>query len=615
MGDVAIKEAEPDAADSIPVAEAGQSPGAATPLAATPLAPAAVASLALATAACGGGGGSSSGGGATGGGGPAPVAVLKPSSDAQAARFILRASLSASTSSIDAVKSQGYEPWLDQQMRTANAQSGAQFLADRGYERVDNNRWYDRQNPADNMIWSQLMSGSNSVRKRAALALSEFFVVSLNPISITWRSSAIAAYWDILNDHAFGNFRDLLEAITLNPAMGVFLNTQGNRKADPNSGRVADENYGREVMQLFSIGLVELNLDGTPRLGSGGQPIETYTNDDVTGIAKAFTGYDYDYTGVGTTVATDGSGRNIQDPLYARQPMTADPAKWRSPRATGYHSDEAKSFLGTSIPAQTGAVQTLKLTLDALFQHPNVGPFFAQQMIQRLVTSNPAPAYVERVARVFNNNGSGVRGDLRAVFKAVLMDDEALADAGLNDQRFGKLREPMIRFAQFGRTFDAASASGNWDIGNLSDSGNRLGQAPLRSPSVFNFFRPGYVPAGSQAAANDMLAPEFQIVDETSVAGYINFMDSTIDSRGSWMRNVKARYTAELPIAHDAAALLDRLDLLLTGKQLRQATRDTILSALNADAVTQTSDDPTKLRRIHTAVLLVMVSNDYLVQK
>lgn len=573
-----------------------------------------IAALALATAACGSGS-SGSGGASPVAGGTAGAPVLKPSTDAQAARFVLRASLSASSASIEAIKSQGYAPWLDQQMRTANEQSAAQFFTTRGYDRVDNNRWYDLQGPADNMVWSQLMSGSNGVRKRIALALSEFFVVSLNSVDLTWRSSAMGAYWDILNDNAFGNYRDLLEAITLNPAMGAFLNTRGNRKADTVTGRVADENYGREVMQLFSIGLVELNLDGTVKRGSNGQPIETYSNDDVTGIAKAFTGYDYDWTGVGTTMATDGSNRVIPDARYAMQAMTADPSKWRSPRTTGYHSDEAKSFIGTTIPAQTGAVETLKLTLDALFQHPNVGPFFSGQMIQRLVTSNPSPAYVQRVATIFNNNGSGRRGDLGAVFKAILLDDEALADTGLNDLRFGKLREPMVRFAQYGRTFDAASVSGNWQIGNVSDSGSRLGQAPLRSPSVFNFFRPGYVPANSQAATNDMVAPEFQIVDETSVAGYINFMDSTIDGRGSWMRDVKARYTEELKIAHDAVALLDRLDLLLTGKQLRQSTRDTILPAMTAVNVTEASDEATKLQRIHTAVFLVMVSNDYLVQK
>lgn len=578
-----------------------------------------LAALATATAACGGGdsGGGSGGGpiGGGGGGGDPPPTVLKPSTDAQAARFILRAGFATSPATVEVVKRDGYEPWLNAQMNAQNSQSAAQFFAARGFDAVDANRYYFSRTPADNMVWSQLINGGSMVRKRVALALSEFFVVSLNNLNITWRSQAMGAYWDILNNRAFGNFRDLLEDITLNPAMGVFLNTLGNRKADPRTGRVADENFGREILQLFSIGLFELNQDGTVRTASDGSALETYTNEDVTGIAKAFTGYDYDYTGIGFTPAVDNPNFMVPDPDYARQPMTADPSKWRRPRTESFHSDEEKSFLGITIPAGTGATETLRLTLDAIFNHPNVGPFFGKQMIQRLVTSNPSPAYVSRVAGVFNNNGSGVRGDLRAVFKAILLDDEAISDAGLSSQTFGKLREPIVRFAQWGRSFGAQSASGNWDIRDLSDVSNRLGQAPLRSPSVFNFFRPGYVPANSQAAANSMVAPEFQIVNETSVATYVNFMERTIDGRGFWVRDVKARYTDELAIAHDASALLDRLDLVLTGQQLTQTTKDTILTALNDQEVTEASDEATKLRRIHIAVLLVMVSNDYLVQK
>ena len=464
------------------------------------------------------------------------------------------------------------------------------------------------------MAWAQLLSGGNEVRKRVALALSEFFVVSLNSVNITWRSQAMGAYWDILNEHAFGNYRDLLEAITLNPAMGVFLNTRGNKKADPRTGRVADENFGREVMQLFSIGLYELNIDGSQRL-SNGQPIETYDNDDVTGIAKAFTGYDYDYTGV-TLANAYNATYQIPDASYVRQPMTADPQRWRNPRNEGYHSEEEKSFLNTTIPAGTNAAETLRQTMDALFNHANVGPFFGKQMIQRLVTSNPSPAYVQRVAEAFNNNGNGTRGDLRAVFKAILLDDEALSDTGLTDGNFGKLREPMLRMVQWGRTFGASSPSGEYDIRNLSDAASRLGQAPLRSPSVFNFFRPGYVPAGSQAAAGNLVAPEFQIVNETSVAGYVNFIERTIDGSATWwLGDVQPAYTEELAIAHDAQQLLDRLDLLLTANQLSQTSRDTILAAMNNETVTQSSTTEEKRRRIHIGVFLVMNSNEYLIQQ
>lgn len=579
-----------------------------------------VSTLAVATAACGGGGGSGSGGTPTSGGGgggtggtPAPT-VVTPQTDEEAARFLLQASLSASTAEISAVRSDGYEPWLDRQMSRNNDQSARQYFASNGFDRVNSERYYFSSRLADNMLWSQLLSGGSAVRKRAALAMSEFFVISINGINNTWRSQGVGEYWDILNRHAFGNFRDLLEDITLSPVMGIYLNTLGNRKADPNSGRVPDENFGREIMQLFTIGLFELNNDGTVRT-SGGEPIETYDNDDVTGISKVFTGYDYDYTGIGFTPDGGGGNFDVPDPDYTRNPMTADPSRWRFPRNESYHSDAEKTFLGVTIPANTGPEESLRIALDTLFNHPNVGPFFGKQMIQRLVTSNPSPAYVDRVANAFNDNGSGVRGDLRAVFKAILLDDEALSNANITNANFGKLREPMLRFIQWGRTFGAQSSDGIFDLRDTSDTVNRLGQSPMRSPSVFNFFRPGYVPAGSQAADRNLLAPEFQLVNETSVAGYVNTMERVIDGSVFWLRDVSPQYTAEIDLADDTDALLDHLNLVLTAGQLSENSRGLIKPVLDEIEVTATSDTETKLSRVHLGVLLIMASNDYLVQK
>jgi len=524
----------------------------------------------------------------------------------------LRAGLSVSTGDIMEMRSEGYETWLTREMNEGIELTAQQYLASFGFEDVDDERWFFRSDPGDYMIWNQLLSGRNSVRKRAALALSEFFVVSSNNLDL-WPSTTIGAYWDILKAGAFGNFRDLLEAITLNTGMGIFLNMLDNERADPSTGRVPDENFAREVMQLFTIGLFELNTDGSVRTDGSGNPIETYTNEDVTGIAKVFTGFKYDFAGIGFSDPPTNVNFRVPDADYQRRPMTADPSRQFSNGDT--HSREEKSFLGTTIPPETGANESLRIAMDTLFNHPNVGPFFGKQMIQRLVTSNPSPAYVTRVSAAFNNNGSGIRGDLEAVFKAVLLDEEALSDASLNDPGFGKLREPMLRFAQWGRTFGAASATGAWLMQNLSERSNRLGQSPLRSPSVFNFFRPGYTPANSQAAENDLLAPEFQLVNETTAASYINFMERSIDGRGGWMFDVKATYTEEIAIAHDAPALLERLDLLLTANQLSQFARDTIAGALNATAVAETADEETKLLQVYRAVMLVMASNDYLIQK
>lgn len=570
--------------------------------------PVAASALALAAAACGGGG--SGGGGGTGGGGPPVATVRKPQTDAEAARFLLQASLSASTGAISELRSEGYRPWLDRQFAANNDQTGAAFLTARGYDQVTAARFYDGTITGDYMIWSQLLTGGNAVRKRIAFALSEFFVVSLTGIDMVWRAPAIAAYWDTLNARAFDNFRDLLQDITLNPAMGVFLNTRGNRRAD-NSGRVPDENYAREVMQLFTIGLFELNQDGTPKL-NGSNPIETYSSADVSNLARVFTGYDFDLAGLSLTPEVGGT-RQIIDPAYTRRAMTADPTRWLPARTTGFHSPEAKTFLGLTIPANTSAAESLRLALDQLFNHANVPPFFAKQMIQRLVTSNPSPAYVRRVADVFANNGSGRRGDLAAVFKAILTDDEALDPANLTNANFGKLREPIIRFAQLSRTFGARSTSGNWLIGDLTDAAGALGQSPLRSPSVFNFFRPGYFPANTEIANRSLLAPEFQLVNETSVAGYINFLERAV--AGTRFNDITLDYSAEIAIAQDSAALLDRLDLLLTGRQLSTGARDTIRAAMEDVALTATSSDAEKRRRVQIGVALILASTDYLIQK
>ncbi len=598
------------------------SPDAGTTIAASPSGPsdlnpkqaaksATVSALALAVAACGGGGSGSGSGTGTGGGTPPPVAtVRRPQTDAEAARFLAQASLSVSTAAIAEVRSEGYAPWLDRQMSTNNDQTGSEFLTARGFDQVTAARFYDGTITGDYMIWSQLLSGGNSVRKRIALALSEFFVVSLTGIDMVWRGPGIAAYWDILNRNAFGNYRDLLQDITLNPAMGVFLNTRGNRRAD-SSGRVPDENYAREVMQLFTIGLFELNADGTQKL-NGGNPIESYTSADVSGLARVFTGYDFDLFGLSATTEVGGT-RQIIDPAYTRRAMTADPARWLPARATGFHSADPKTFLGLTIPAGTNAAESLRLALDHLFTRDNVGPFFAKQMIQRLVTSNPSPAYVGRVAAVFANNGAGRRGDLAAVFKAILTDNEALDTANITNPNFGKLREPVLRYAQLARTFGARSTSGNWLIGDLTDPANALGQSPLRSPSVFNFFRPGYFPANTEIANRNLLAPEFQLVNETSVAGYINFLERAV--AGTRFADIPLDYSAEVAIAQDSTQLLDRLDLLLTGKQLSASVRDTIRAAMEDVVLTAASTNADRLRRVHIGVTLILASSDYLIQK
>ncbi|TXT41196.1 MAG: hypothetical protein FD135_527 [Comamonadaceae bacterium] len=542
-------------------------------------------------------------------------------SDEEAARFLLQAQFSASDTEMAAVRSQGYTPWLAQQFAAPASTTGFDWLNARGYASIDSTtRYFDNGYPGDYMIWHQLMTSSDTVRKRMALALSEFFVVSLIGLDFSWRSHAIAAWWDMLVANALGNYRKLLEDVTLNPAMGFYLNTKGNLKENSKTGRAPDENYGREIMQLFSIGLYQLNLDGTEKRDGSGNKIETYSQSDISNIARVFTGWDFDQTQNVNTLEPV-NNRTIPNTAFTRLPMRLTAAN---------HSTLAASFLGITIPANTDAVTALKMALDTLFNHPNVGPFFGKQMIQRLVTSNPSPAYVARVASVFNNNGTGVRGDLKAVFAAVLLDDEARGPAGLTQSGFGKLREPMLRLIQWGRSFGINSARGSWKIGDQSDAASRLGQSPLRSPSVFNYFRPGYVPPSSALSATQSPAPEFQLVNESSVGGYLNVMQGIIRN-GLWVSapelpnnnisnanngyDITAAYTAELALVLDATALVKRLNLILCAGQLSAANQSLIVSALNATALTVSSTASAKLNRVAAAVLLVMASSDYLIQK
>lgn len=580
----------------------------------SPLESGALTALALASAAalaaCGGGEGGSDPTAAAPVGGrtislralPAAVALSGASiSTEQASRFLQQAQFSASDADIAQVRNAGYAAWIEGQVALNFGTRGWDWLNSQGYaDPYSTNNYYDQSYPADYMVWQQLMAASDPMRKRMGLALSEYFVVSLAGLDLRWRSHAMAHYWDTLCSYAFGNFRGLLEAVTLHVAMGYYLNTKGNKKENA-SGRQPDENYAREVMQLFTVGLYLLNPDGTQKLDGNGKPQETYTTSDVSNLARVFTGYDVDMR---QNVDVAANGNTVGNTTFARLPMLLTASD---------HSTLAATFLGTTIPANTPAAAALKTALDALFNHPNTAPFFCKQMIQRLVTSNPSPAYVGRVAAVFADNGQGVRGDLAFVFAAILLDDEARNATGLSGLEYGKLREPMVRMVQWARTFGVGSASGSWKIGDLSNAGTQLGQSPLRSPSVFNFFRPGYVPPSTGLSAG-VVAPEFQLVTESSVGGYLNYMMGVIDS-GLNSGDIKAAYTTELTLVLDPAALVRRINLLLCAGQLSASTQTVIVNALLGVTVNANSSATLKRQRVCAAVLMVMACPEYLIQK
>ena len=547
--------------------------------------------------------------------------------DEDAARFLHHAAFGASDADIASVRQKGYAGWLEDQLNMPMGQSKWDWLVSQGYMTLTDRQFFFFNDLCQFPVWRDLMSAPDMVRQRWALALSELFVISVPSIggSLNWPGFAGAHFWDTLETHGFGNFRTLLEAVTLHPAMGAFLNTRGNQKEDPASGRVPDENYAREVMQLFTIGLHDLNLDGTPRLNANGQPTDSYGQSDVTHLARVFTGYDLDFRGLGSVGNSPVPPYySIQDPRYLQRPMQFIAER---------HSTLEKRFLGVQIPAGTPGPEALRIALDTLFNHPNTGPFFARQMIQRLVASNPDPDYVARVAAKFNNNGAGVRGDLKAVLRAILLDKAARGSTGLYSRTFGKLREPILRIANWARAFKVRSLANTWkfNVGNW-DTEADLQQYPLAAPSVFNFFRPGYVPPSTEMATQGATAPEFQLVSESSVSAYINFLQN-ISYQGAWIGNpaepgfprdnqgvtyvpdIVPDYSAEFALVGNTLLLVQRLNILLTGGQLSPATQDFIVNALRIDRIRADSSDEFKRIHVARAILFVMASAEYLIQK
>ena len=520
---------------------------------------------------------------------------------AEQVRFILQAQFGATPADLLDVRALGFDAWLNQQFNAPRSEGGYDWLVASGNTDPFKGEFFSPQY-ADFMIWKQLISSADQVRMRMALALSEMFVVSTNALDAFWPGSFMGAYWDVLANNVFGNFRALLEDVTLNSAMGRYLNMLGSLKEDPATGRLPDENYAREVMQLFSIGLVQLNLDGTPKLDAQGRKVDTYAQSDVSNLARVFTGYVYDYTGV-TYANTPFQPYPIPSPENARNRMRLDPSK---------HSNLSATFLGATVPAGTAGQAALKMALDTLFNHPNVGPFFARQMIQRLVTSNPSPAYVQRVATVFNNNGAGVRGDMKAFWKAVLLDTEARTLS--NTPTAGKLREPMVRAVQWARTFGGSSVDGKWVIYQQDSSDYGLAHSPLRSPSVFNFFRPGYVPPKTAIAAAGLVAPEFQIHNESSTVAYLNYLSDWVGDKFGYGA-IQPDYSQLLPLAADAASLVLWVSLYLSADQLSDRAIKQIVTSVASLPVTANSPNSAKLNRIYAAVVMVMGCPEYLVQK
>lgn len=530
-----------------------------------------------------------------------------------ASRFLAQATLGSDIESILAMSQMSYSEWLDSQFVTPKLMDVLQYTMDITQEAVDSTILMGG-NPNNvqpqmwfwhSAWWQYIMTSPDVLRARVGLALSEIFVISELP-ELQEVPLALADYYDMLLDNAFGNFRDLLEDVTYHPAMGIYLTHLNNPKSNPAVNRFPDENYAREAMQLFTIGLYQLNNDGSRQLDSLGKPIPTYDNEDIQEFAKIFTGLSW-----GDSYAF---GLDPLSEVSFTQPMKM---------YNGWHEPGPKTLLnGIVVPNRTpvNGNADIQDALDNLFNHPNVGPFIGRQLIQRLVTSNPSPQYINRVAAAFNNNGQGVRGDMKAVIRAILLDPEARDCALVEDPYRGMLREPITRWTHLCRAFNSFSLKGVFR--NHADNFyQNTFQRPLGSPSVFNFFQPDYTPIGPIESAG-LVAPEFQITNSVTIVGYANRLhewvmkeNNVMEYRdifnGEWNNDkyVNLNLTDELALNQpgDVDELLERLNLILFHGQMTWTTRDRIREALLQ--VPQSNWDV----RVRLAIFLSMTSPDYLI--
>jgi len=473
--------------------------------------------------------------------------------DVAAHRFLTRTTFGPTLESIDALKAQTPVDWVTEQMQMPATHMAARL-------KQENSRWGQYVN----VWWKTAIQADDQLRQRVAFALSEIFVIS-GKDSLGDEQDAVAAYYDLLVDNAFGNFRDLMGKVTLSPIMGEYLSMKGNRKPDPEKSIRPDENYARELLQLFTIGLVKLNNDGSVQLDENGIPVPTYDQDVVEAFAHVFTGWHF---------------ANIDD---FRWPTSKD---YITPMQAyeDYHDKGQKTLLdGFQIPAGQTAREDLDMTLDHVFNHPNVGPFIVKQLIQRLVTSNPTPEYVRDVVGVFNNNGVGVRGSLGSVVSAILLHEEAFKGHELHPKTFGKLKEPVMRITSLWRAFMPNDI--HYDF-NYAWAATELSQAPLNSNSVFNFFTPFFSQPG-MIRDQGLVSPEFEIHDETSIINVTN----RLLANSVWAHNYKYDSTPqrivlnidrEVDLAEDPDALLNHLNRVLLGGTMSDALRAEARSLMEA---------------------------------
>lgn len=535
----------------------------------------------------------------------------------EAARFLSQATFGGNPKLVDKIADVGIEKWLSQQMELPpNLMAPAieeiyqtcfETHLDKGGDTIS----FPTRPAAhhlDYAWWENTLKGKDKVRQRMAYALSEILVISAES-NIGSYGLAIADYYDILYRNAFGNYRDILGEVTRHPAMGVYLSHLSNAKSNPDENTFPDENYAREIMQLFTIGLYELNLDGSNKVDEFGNTIPTYNNEDIKEFAKIFTGF-----GIGAR--TDGEPPTFWNSIYIAIPTV--PMLMHD----DYHETGPKNLLnGYIVPdGQTGE-EDVDAALDHLFNHPNVGPFISKRLIQHFVKSNPTPEYITAVAKVFNDDGAGERGNLAAVLKTILLHPEARDCSWKNDPSQGKLKEPILRYTEVVSHFGGLSPFEDRIWNTSYNMVYNLDQHPLHSQTVFNFFNPFYSPNGELSDAG-LIGPEFEIHNSRTSINYTNFVYQwveweyllacrTEDAPEGFDNYVRTDLSQLAEYANDADAILDYLDIYLCQGALSERTRGIIKETINAYPVSFTGI----YSRVQLATYLVLVSPDYVILK
>ncbi|WOJ95337.1 DUF1800 domain-containing protein [Congregibacter brevis] len=516
-----------------------------------------------------------------------------------ASRLASRATFGADLETIERIESVGQEEWIEEQFELPLSSHDAEveiLLAREAAGEFDALR---QSQDNDNLAavygrmawWHTTITAEDQLRQRIAYSLSQIFVISDEVNALFLSPFGTSNYYDMLLSHAFGNVRDLLRDVTLHPAMGLYLSHVNNARSDPENGTFPDENYAREAMQLFSIGLFELNADGSEQIGSDGQPVPSYDNDDIREFAKIFTGLSWG----------GDNNRFGSDRYNFTEPMRMFDA---------FHEPGEKVLLrGLTVPAGQDGLTDIEAAIDNLFMHPNIAPFLGKQLIQRLVTSNPSPEYVARVSAAFDDNGSGERGDMRAILRAILFDPEAMAEPN-PESSFGKVREPLLRYTAMLRQLGVSSPDGFY--ANLGFFVQQLVQQhPLSAPSVFNFYSPSHQPIG-ELAEQGLVSPELQITNSNSIVEVSNLMRyavvADLVNDLSDPPFFKAGLTLDdfLPLADDVDALTTQLDTVFTYGTLSADTLNAVRDLI------ELVEEPEL--RVRIGAYLVLISPDYAVE-